>query len=275
MDYLNRAQAPLTAPLWQAIDRAAVTAASDLLTARRFLDLEGPYGVGLTAVEIGNDELRVGDSAVGVERGDAALLLSRAIGVPMLHRPFRLSVRRLAAGAIVAPVNLTPVTDAAEAMARQEERLIYYGEPGVQLQGLLTSSDTHHLNSGGWDDLEQALTVVLAAVNHLDGDGFRGPYALVLSPVLYNGLFRRYAGTDMLQVEHLGRLCRLGVFKAPITGGAVVDARVGRLVIGQDLQAGFASQTGTHYNLYLSESIVLLVEEPRAVCTIGTTDQGT
>ena len=91
-----------------------------------------------------------------------------------------------------------------------------------------------------------------------------------LAHTLYNGLFRRYAGTQMLQLEHLRRLCQRGVYKAPIDGGLLVDPRVGRLVVGQDLLAGYTSQDGVHCHLYLNESIVLMLEEPRAVCAIRT-----
>jgi uncharacterized linocin/CFP29 family protein len=112
---------------------------------------------------------------------------------------------------------------------------------------------------------------VLAAVNTLDSQGFRGPYALALSPTLYNGLFRRYAGTDMLQVEHLRRLCQHGVYKAAIEGAVLVDPRVGKLIIGQDLMAGYIGQDGVHCQLFVRESVVLRLDEPRAICTIGST----
>jgi uncharacterized linocin/CFP29 family protein len=134
----------------------------------------------------------------------------------------------------------------------------------------LTVEGHQHHDCGAWADLDRALDDVLAAVNALDAHGFRGPYALALAHELYNGLFRRYAGTQMLQLEHLRRLCQCGVYKAPIEGGALVDPRVGRLLIGQDLRAGYASQDGVHCQLYLSESIVLMLEEPRAVCTLHT-----
>ena len=112
------------------------------------------------------------------------------------------------------------------------------------------------------------LNDVLAAVTKLDDAGFRGPYALVLAPALYNGLFRRYPGTELLQLEHLRRLCSEGIHKAAIEGGAVIDSRAGVLVVGQDLMAGYAGQDGIHYELYLSESIVLRLDEPKAVCTL-------
>jgi uncharacterized linocin/CFP29 family protein len=134
----------------------------------------------------------------------------------------------------------------------------------------LTSEGRQHYDGGDWADVDRALEDVLVAVNTLDASGFRGPYALALAHELYNGLFRRYAGTHMLQLEHLRRLCQRGVYKAPIEGGVLVDPRVGRLVIGQDVMAGYASQDGVHCHLYLSESIVLMLEEPRAVCAIRT-----
>jgi uncharacterized linocin/CFP29 family protein len=57
MDYLNRAPAQLTDTLWQEIDKAATEAARERLTGRRYLEMEGPFGVGLTAIEAGEDDI--------------------------------------------------------------------------------------------------------------------------------------------------------------------------------------------------------------------------
>jgi uncharacterized linocin/CFP29 family protein len=48
-----------------------------------------------------------------------------------------------------------------------------------------------------------------------------------------------------------------------------MDARVGKLIIGQDLMAGYMSQDGVHYHLFLSESVVFRLDEPQAICTIS------
>ena len=266
MDYLNRRMAPFGEDIWKRIDEAAVKAARDVLTGRRFLEVDGPYGVGLTSVEVGHD-----DYCRQPTPEEAAAVMGRAISLPMLRKDLRLSIRRVAAFQDMGqPLNLTPVEDAAEAVARREEEFIYYGQPDFRLQGLLTAEGRAHHDGGDWGNIDQALEDVLAAVNALDARGFRGPYALALSPPRYNGLFRRYAGTDMLQVEHLRRLCQRGVYKAPIEGGVLVDPRVGKLIIGQDLMAGYIGQDGVHYQLYLSESMVLRLDEPRAICTITT-----
>jgi len=270
VDYLNRQAAPFDGDIWQRIDAAAVNAARDILTGRRFLTVEGPYGVGLTSVEVGND-----DYCRQPRPDEAGAVMGRALSVPMLRKDFRLSIRRVAAYQNMGqPLNLTPVETAAEAVAKREEEFVYYGQPDFQLPGLLTAEGRQHHTGGDWADIDRALEDVLSAVNALDAAGFRGPYALALAHPLYNGLFRRYAGTDMLQLEHLRRLCQHGVYKAPIEGGVLVDPRLGRLVIGQDLMAGYASQDGVHYHLYVSESLVLMIEEPRAICTLTVSQSG-
>ena len=266
MDYLNRGAAPFSAEIWKQIDAAAVSAARDMLTGRRFLEVEGPTGVGLTSVEVGNDDFC---RQPGPE--EAGAVMGRAISVPMLRKSFELSIRRLAAYQEMGqPINLTPVQTAAEAVAIREEEFIYTGQKNFGLPGLLTAEGRNHHEGGDWTKIEQALNDVVAAVNILDGRGFRGPYALALSPALYNGLFRLYPGTDMLQLQHLRRLCERGVYKAAIENGVLVDPRVGRLLIGQDLMAGYIGQDGVHYQLFLTLSLVLMVEEPGAICTIST-----
>jgi len=265
MDSLNRDQAPFPAEIWQIIDAAAASAARDQLTARRFLDLEGPFGVGLTAIEVGND-----DYCRQPGPDEAGAVMGRAIPLPMLRKSFRLSIRRVAAyvqnGQLL---DLNPVQNAAEAVADREEELIYSGQPTFGLAGLLTMDGRQQVGATDWTAPDRALQDVLAAATQLDDSGYRGPYALALSPVLYNNLFRLYPGSDVMALEHLRRLCTAGIYKAAIPGGVLVDTRVGVLILGQDLQAGYSSQDGVHYHLYVSESIVLRIDEPKAICVIA------
>jgi len=264
MNYLNRQQAQFPDFIWDEIDEAAVVAARERLTARRFLDVLGPYGVGLTSIEIGTDEY-----CRQVRPDEAGAVISRAIAVPMLRKSFGLSVRRVQGHLQMGlPLELSPAQDAAEAVARREEEFIYYGSPDFGLEGLLTARGRHEITIGDWSAVEQALNDVLAAVNRLDASGFHGPYALSLSPHLYNTLFRRYEGTDMLQLEHLKRLCELGVYKADIEGGVLVDGHAGRIVIGQDLMTGYSGTDGIHHQLFVSESLVLMLDDAEAICVL-------
>jgi uncharacterized linocin/CFP29 family protein len=265
MSYLNRKEAPLPDAVWKAIEEAAIKAARDRLTGRRFLDLEGPFGVGLTAIELGEDEY-----CRTPKEGEAGAIMGRAVAVPVLRRSFRLSIRRVAAHVENGqPLDLKPAEDAAEAIADREEEFIYFGQADRQLPGLLTQTGRQQVEGGDWSAVDRALADVLAAVTLLDEKGYRGPYALALGPPLYNGLFRLYPGTDVLQLEHLRRLCTHGIYKAPIEGGVLVDPNVGTLILGQDLRAGYASHDGVYYQLFLSESIVLRIDEPAAICAIS------
>jgi len=267
MDYLHRAQSQLPDAIWGEIEKAAVEAARDRLTGRRFLDLQGPFGVGLTAIEAGND-----DYCRQPSPDEAGAVMGRAISVPMLRRAFRLSVRRIAAYLENGqPLDLTPAQDAAQAVADREEEFIYRGQPDFRLPGLLTHEGRQQIAGGDWSSVERALEDVLRAVTQLDEAGYRGPYALALAAPLYNGLIRLYPGSDVSQIQHLRHLCTRGIYKAPIDGGVLIDPRVGALVLGQDLAAGYIRQDGVHYELYVTESIVLRIDEPRAICTISAT----
>ena len=265
MNVLNRRQASFGDDVWQMIDDAVVGAARDRLTARRFLDVDGPYGAGLTTLEVGNDAYCRQPAP-----DEAGAVSGRAISIPMLRKTFQLSIRRLAAHLEHGqPINLTPAEDAAEAVAAREEDIVYTGQPEFGLEGLLTASGRKTVDGGDWSSLDQVLSDVLAAVTRLDEEGFRGPYALALAPSLYNGLFRHYPGSNLLQLEHLRRLFTRGIFKASIDGGVVVDPRVGPLIVGQDMASGYIGQDGIHYQLFVSESIVLRLDSPEAICTIA------
>lgn len=264
MSYLNRESAFFSAEIWDTIDNAAVSAAAQLLTGRRFIDVEGPYGLGLTSIEVGED-----DYCRQPASDEAGAVLSRAIAVPMLRKSFGLSVRRIEGYVSMGqPLDLRAAEDAAEAVARREEEFIYYGQPDFGIEGLLTAQGRNEVQCEDWNKIEQGLNDVLNGVDQLDSNGFHGPYALALSPTWYNRLFRRYEGTDMLQLEHLKRLCELGVFKANISGAVLVDAHVGRIIVGQDLMTGYSTNDGIHYKLFASESLVLRVEEAGAICTL-------
>jgi len=81
-------------------------------------------------------------------------------------------------------------------------------------------------------------------------------------------LFRRYPGSELLQIEHLKRLCTRGIVKADIDCGVLVARDVGSIVVGQDLQVTHLSSDAAHEQFAVSESLVLKIEAPDAICTI-------
>ncbi|HSE88771.1 MAG TPA: family 1 encapsulin nanocompartment shell protein [Candidatus Binatia bacterium] len=257
--------------LMSKMEEAAVSAARDILTGRRIIDVDGPYGLGLTSLEVGNDDLcrQPGPR-------EASAVLSHALSLPMIYHRFSLSRRRIAAFREMGqPLNLKVVEDAAQAVAMREEEFVYQGQPDFHLYGLLNVAGRNTLQGGDWSSVDQVLENVIAAVNSLDSKGYRGPYGLALAPALYNNLFRRYPGSDLLQIEHLKRLCTRGIVKANINGGVLVAKDVGSIVLGQDLQIAYLSPDAAHENFAVTESLVLKIEAPDAICTITPAEAGT
>lgn len=264
--FLNRDKSPFPEDLWERLDRAAADAARTVLTARRFLDVDGPYGLGLTALEVGDETVQPAD------REDAVAVVGRAIPMPQLAKSFRLSVRRVVSALEGRqPLDLGPAAEAAEAVARREEHLIYHGQPDLHLFGLLTAPGTLRVQGGDWTDPEAPVESSIRAITELDRRGFRGPYALVAAPELYNGLFRHYSGTELTQLRHLSHIFERGIYKAPIEGAVAIDPRAAIIVVGLDLHTGFRGSDGVYFDLYLTESVALKLEEPQAVCAIAAT----
>ena len=254
----------ITSELMEQIEKATVSAARDVISGRRIIDVEGPYGMGLTTLEVGND-----DKCREPGPEEASAVVSRAVSMPMIYRRFAISKRRIAAFQKMGqPLNLKAAEDAAQAVAAREEEFVYNGQAEFHLSGLLTAEGRQSIKGGNWDNVDEVLADVIGAVNVLDGRGYRGPYGLALAPELYNNLFRRYPGSDLLQIEHLKRLCTRGIVKAAITGGVLISRDVGSIVLGQDLQVSHLTTDAAHEHFSVSESLVLKIEAPDAICTI-------
>lgn len=254
----------VTPELLQRLQDAAVSAARDSISGRRIIDVEGAYGIGLTTLEVGND-----DVCREPGPGEASAVVSHALSIPMIYRRFAISKRRIAAWQQMGqPLNVKTAEDAGQAVAAREEEFIYYGQSNFHLGGLLTAEGRQNLVARNWNNVDEVLEDVIAAVNMLDDKGYRGPYGLALAPELYNNLFRRYPGSDLVQIEHLKRLCTRGIVKAAIDGGVLVARDVGSLVVGQDLQVSHLATDAGHEQFAASESIVLKIEAPDAICAI-------
>ena len=143
-------------------------------------------------------------------------------------------------------MNLKDAEDAAQAVAVREEEFVYQGQPDFHLRGLLTVEGRQTVKAGNWHNVDEVLDDVISAVNVLDGKGYRGSYGLALAPELYNNLFRRYPGSDLLQIEHLKRLCTRGIVKAAIEGCVLVARDVGSIVLGQDLHVAHLTSDAAH-----------------------------
>ncbi|MDP2898692.1 MAG: family 1 encapsulin nanocompartment shell protein [bacterium] len=265
--FLHRDDAPFSEKVWEKIDQAVVEAAKGQLSARRLLRTEGPYGLGFKSLP-GPDREIAETAGEGV-----TLVASSATPVAAIQSAFTLSARDVAAFEETGlPLDLRAAVAAALSCARQEDALLFSGAKALGVEGLLTAKGTQSLKLKPWDEVGAAANDLIQAVTVLDKAGFHGPYALALTPSLYNLLFRRYPQGDATEMEHVRTIVSDGVAKAPaINAGGVLVAsgrQFASIVLGQDLMTAFVGPSGRDYELVVSESLALRLAEPAAVCVL-------
>ncbi|MFW6051456.1 MAG: family 1 encapsulin nanocompartment shell protein [Myxococcota bacterium] len=256
----------LSGELLHRIEEAAMEQAREVLTARRFLEFEGPLGAGVPSLQVGD---LIEES---VDDEGTLIAARRALPIPTLHATFRLPTRELqGAQEHGFPLSTGPAEDAAERVALAEERLIYHGHADLGIGGLLNTSGAQRTALSDWSNPGAAIGDVIAAADKLDAAGVHAPFALVLAPTLYNQLFRKYEGSDVLALDHLRRLAAGGIYKSHVLRdtAALVSPDVGPLVCAQDLQVSFLDMAADTVRFLVSSSVVLRLDDAAAVCVLA------
>ena len=256
--YLMREDSPLEEKTWAVLDGTMVEAAKSVLTGRKILDIEGPYGFGLKAIPL-QDCI-----------GDGGVIISDMLPLNLIQTTFSVGKRDLAAyERDNLFLNLEEIACAAMECARLEDALIFQGPTGKD--GLMTMEDSGSVNLSSWKQVGKAADDIIQSITALDQVGFHGPYCMALSPSRYNLLFRRYpqGGTEL---EHLQEMVAGGIFKAPILDSGGVILAMGRqfasIILGMDMQVGFIGPVGESLEFTISESLALMVREPGAICVL-------
>jgi uncharacterized linocin/CFP29 family protein len=256
--YLGREDAPVGEEIWKVLDATMTEAAKSVLAGRRLLYVEGPFGLGLKGVPLQD------------VKGEGGLVTSSFVPVSLIHKSFVLSKRDIAASEREGlPLNNAPVASAALDCAMLEDKIIFQGAQGSQ--GLLTASGAGEIKLSAWKEVGKAADEIISALTTLDNAGFHGPYSLALSPGRYNLLLRRYpqGGTELDQIRSMTD----GVFKAPIldSGGLLLASgrQFAAIALGQDMSVGYIGPAGDNLEFSISESMALLIRQPKAICVLS------
>ncbi len=266
-DFLHRDDAPFSDAVWERIDTVVTAAAKSVLSARRIIHVEGPYGLGIKSVPVPDVVLEEpGEGSAGLSSGGV-------IPLGLIGKTFSLSARDIAAFEQTGmPFSPAPAAQAAIACARREDDLLFNGSKALGATGLLNAKGVQSASLAAWDKVGDAAEDIIRTVTLLDDAGLHGPYALALTPARYNLLFRRYPQGNLIEIEHLRELVSDGIVKAPALKSGGVLLATGRqfatIVLGQDLMTGFVGPADGAYDLHLSESVALRLVQPKAVCVL-------
>ena len=274
--FLDRDSLPLTGDQWAQIDAVVVKTASRALIGRRFIPIYGPLGAGVQTVPLQQFEgtyTGEADFTGEAECGTIRTSGVRHIPLPLIHKDFMLLWRSVAAADEGVPLDLAPAASAASFTARKEDDLIFNGDPALGLDGILSVSGRKILPLQDWSSVGNAFADVAKALEHLGSEGFYGPYALIVSPVLYAQMHGVHERTGVLEIRNVEELTTAGVFRSPVipkNKAAVVSigSQNMDLAIAQDLAVASLGPEKMNLLLRVLEILALRIKRPQSIVTM-------
>lgn len=277
MDFLDRQAAPLTTEEWSRLDAAVVSTARQILTGRRVVEVLGPLGSGVYSVPY---SIFSGKSAAGIDMvGDKEDFIVEAsrrdmATLPMLYKDFKVMWRDVEADRHLGlPLDVSTASVAANFVAVQEDNLIFNGSKELGHAGLMTVKGRQTVTLTDWEKPGAALADVVKATGALSQAGHYGPYALVVSPVLFGKMVRVLPNTGMLELDQIKALVSGGVYYSNVLSGAkavllATGSHNVSLAIGQDMVTAYLGPANMNHVFRVLETVALLVRRPEAICTL-------
>lgn len=277
-NFLNRSEAPLTEDEWAAVDKVVVDVARRALTGRRFIQIFGPLGAAVQDVDYDtfsglNDNAQVtvlGDESV------SAVKAQRRIheNIPLIFKDFVLYWRDLETARMMnMPIDVSAAAAAAAYVAREEDKMIFYGNKECGYEGLFTVKGRQTIKARDWSVPGNAFQDVVDARVRLLDAGFYGPYALAVSPVAYAHMHQIFKNSGTLEINHVREIASAGVFQSSVlkpTHAVLVSMGIQNfdLALAQDLITAYLGAEQMNHPFRVFESLVLRIKRPEAICVI-------
>lgn len=259
MDILRKSLAPISDHAWDEINDTALEVLTSVLSARKFVDVEGPKGWDFAALSTGRIQVPK-DQKSAVKYG-----VHQVLPLVEARIPFELNIWELdnvARGA--EDIDLDALEDAAREIAKFEENAIYEGFKAANIQGLKSCDeyDTPAFPENG----EEIIGAVANVLSQFKANSIEGPYSLILSQEKWQKVNSYIKGYPLR--KQLENLLGGSIIMAPnIKDAYIVSERGGdfKMVIGQDLSIGYESHNSKTVQLYFTESFTFQIVDPAAV----------
>jgi uncharacterized linocin/CFP29 family protein len=260
MNILRKSIAPITEEAWREIKDQAANIFKIYLTAREFVDIEGPTGLEQGGVSTGKLIMPEKQSNEGINFG-----IREIMPFIEIRKPFELDIwelDNLSRGA--KDIELEPLEKAAREIALFEDAAIYQGFEQGQIKGLEESVSSKSATLP--DDPNEFLKSVGAEIMKLRKDGIQGPYSLVINDKKWQGLINLAKGYPILkQLQEIieGQV----ILNHSNINSYLVSERGGdfELTLGQDIAIGYDNHTTEKVKLYFTESFIFRVLSPEAI----------
>lgn len=260
MDILRKELAPITAAAWKEIEEQIKKGLSNYLTARKFVDIDGPNGFDFGAVSTGRLTMPRNKTKEDVSYGIRSVL-------PLVEarKAFTLDqweLDNVDRGAM--DIDLESLEKATKQMASFEETVIYKGLKNAGIKGL--AEYNHNPPAILPSSPEDIIKFVGAQINVLQRNSVEGPYSMVINEKYWLDLINMVDNYPILkQLKDImgGQV----IVNDHIDNSFLVSERGGdfELTIGQDVSVGYDSHDAKKVKLYLTESFTFRVLSPEAV----------
>lgn len=254
MSLLRRHLAPVSDAAWREIDAQARRVLELALAGRKLVDFHGPLGLDAAAVNLGRLEALRAAPAEGVKAARRSVQALVELRVPF--ELARAEIDAIDRGA--ADPDLDALDEAAQRIARAEDKAIFHGFDGGGIQGVAAASKHAALRIS--DRYEEYPRLVAQAARQLREAGVGGPYAIALGPRCYAGLMQATEhGYPVLELVR--RTIDQLVWAPNVDGAVVLSTRGGdfELTVGQDLSIGYDSHDADKVRLFLFETFTFRV----------------
>lgn len=264
MNLLRRELAPISEAGWAEIDDQAKRFFRPILTARKYMDVSGPFGLDYAAVTRGRLTVPPGQATDEVAYG-----VHQVQPLVEVRAPFTLDVWELdniERGA--KDVDFAPMEEAAHKLAKFEEDAIYRGFKHSSIQGLEETQERDTIPFGG--EITTFMASVTEGITRLRDAMVEGPYSLVVTPKVWSELSSCVDGRPLK--HHLEYLIEGPIVTGPyVEKSFLVSTRGGDLEItlGQDISIGYHTHDPETVQLYFTESLTFSIHDPGVVVFFG------
>jgi uncharacterized linocin/CFP29 family protein len=261
MNILKKTIAPITEKGWKEIIDQTGKIFRIYLSAREFIDIDGPNGLEQGGISTGRLIIQEKNNGSGLNYG-----IREVLPLIEVRRPFTLDILELDnfnRGA--KKVDLSALEEAAKEIALFEEKAVYSGFTEGQINGLENSfTGTRNVAP---EDHDGFLRMLADQVTGFRKDGVDGPYTLVLNGRKWQDLVNLSKGYPVMkQIEQIIK-GQILVSYAADNSIFLVSERGGdfELTLGQDISIGYEEHNSEAVKLYFTESFTFRVISPEAI----------
>lgn len=263
MEFYDR-EGPFSEDLWMKIDSAVITELKKQLVGRKFMPIKGPLGPQMQFIKV--DSL---DKEEVVEDGFSVTEGRKVFEIPQLYADFVLYWRDLQATGD-ANADLSAAMRAAQMLAKLEDKMIFYGNSKLGIDGILSIKGSQTIKKGDWSTGEASFKDVYAGINALEKANRLGRYSLVLSPDLFAELQRIQPGTGTIEADRIKTLLTGSMLKSTELKEKTAFLVCGEsyymdLAIGQDVITTIVDDDDLNQKLRVMETAIPRIKAPDSI----------